>query len=92
MSTQLQTEISNDPTCDKFISRVILAKLDDTHLSKQRSDVEYRENQKLNLIFGNIDAKNFRMQRLKVQHGETRSQDEFETMNIFFIIKMHVEG
>ena len=41
MSTQLHTEISNDLTCDTFISRVILAKLDHKYLSKQRSDVEY---------------------------------------------------
>ena len=60
MSTQLRTEISNDLTCEKFMIRVILAVLDDTYLSKQRSDVEHKKTQQMNVIFGNIDAKNFK--------------------------------
>ena len=57
MSTKIHTEVSNDLTCDKITSRVILAKLDVNYLSKVTSDVEYRKISSWDSIFGNIDAK-----------------------------------
>ena len=57
ISTQIHTEVSNDLICDKITSRVILAKFDVNHLSKETSDVEYRKISSWDSIFGNIDAK-----------------------------------
>ena len=68
ISTKIHTEVSNDLTCDKITSRVILEKLDKNCLSKELLTSSTGKSVP-GIQYYALSTQRFQKQRLRVQHG-----------------------